>query len=76
MVDDSENPIIIRAREEVSKLRWETEEAKAIRQVRLVDPKFDIYETENELEQIIRDVFEEFLHENTEYIQAVCFGQA
>jgi import inner membrane translocase subunit TIM44 len=76
IIDDSENPIVQRAREEAAKLRWETEQAKAIRVVRLIDPNFDIYETENELEQIIRDVYESHLSEDLDYVQSVTFGQA
>lgn len=74
MVDDSDNVILIKAREKLGGLKLESAEAKAIAIIRQYEPDFDIYEIEAELELIVRDAYEQYLSGNMEYVRAVCDG--
>lgn len=76
IVDDSDNVIVVKAREAASKLRWESQQAKAIATMRMYEPDFDVYEIEAELELIVKDAYEQYLSDNMDYLKAVADGQA
>lgn len=76
-IESSDTGIISSTKEILSRATQGSQQARAVKTIReTVDPEFDVYEFESDLEDMIKDLLEKLNEGDMEYIRKVVLGQA
>ena len=71
-IDNTQNPVIRSTRQATDMIFMESNCARAIKEMKLYDPDFEVTELYFEAEEIFKEFFCNFLEGNIEYLQKVC----
>jgi hypothetical protein len=76
-IENSDTGIISSTKEMLSRATQGSQQSRAVKTIReTVDPEFDVYEFESDLEDMIKDLLEKLNDGDMEYIRKVVLGQA
>lgn len=76
-MENSDTGIISSTKEMLSRATQGSQQSRAVKTIReTVDPEFDVYEFESDLEDMIKDLLDKLNEGDMEYIRKVVLGQA